>query len=583
MTQHRSHRVPWAAVAALAGLAAGTVRARRRLRALPVLDAADPGAAPAPDGWRLIAADGVDLDDAALIAAVAHAERAGLKVLDLIPARLDTERALGLLRLVDLGGAPRYERTAQARGAGHAVLVAQDVLRRAADLCDPEADLRPGELHTRLRQLKEYASAATGTAIAPGLSVPAADPALRATELRAQGLPPGLVSAAQLAGLALLLRAALADRRWGLAALALYWAQPALILAGPGSPLRPADLPRAVAARPLRSLAAGLRTAAGARPARPGPPPELEELRPYYAAELKAGTERFFEPRRLDCPWCGSAELSVRVRTPDLLQGKPGRFTLEQCGACGHVFQNPRLSLDGLDFYYRDFYDGLGVGGADRVFATMGRSYRARATMLKPFGTPAAWLDVGTGHGHFCDSARGVWPDARFDGLDMAGAVHEAQARGWIATAHQGQFPELAPRLVGRYDTVSMFHYLEHTRDPIAELDAAAQVLSEGGHLLIEVPDPQSRAGRLLGAHWLPWFQPQHQHFVPVANLRRALADRGFEVLAEEHGAAHQSCDFVGAVLLAANRLAPHPYAPWGAYQPTLARRAARAAVRTAS
>ncbi|HWM39011.1 MAG TPA: class I SAM-dependent methyltransferase, partial [Streptomyces sp.] len=248
---------------------------------------------------------------------------------------------------------------------------------------------------------------------------------------------------------------------------------------------------------------------------------------------------------------------------------------------CGHVFQNPRLSLDGLDFYYRDFYEGMGVDGADRVFGTMGSSYRARAGMLKAYGTPTSWLDVGTGHGHFCDSARDIWPATRFDGLDMSAAVREAEARGWVTAAHQGQFPELAAGLVHRYDTVSMFHYLEHTREPLAELDAAAAVLPPGGHLLIELPDPESRLGRILGGHWLPWFQPQHQHLIPVGNLRQALTDRGFTVLAEEHGEAHQACDFVGAVLLTANRLAPHPYAPWGPGTPTRTGRVIRTTVHT--
>ncbi|MER5460004.1 class I SAM-dependent methyltransferase [Streptomyces sp. NPDC002668] len=577
--------LPWAAIVALAGLTAGTVRARRRLRAVPVLDpASESHSTPHPGQWHLISARGVEVDDATVRAAVAHAERTGLQVLDLVPARLDTERALSLLRLLDLSAA-RYHRTADGRGAGQALLIAEDVRRRAGVECDTGPHSRPGpaELHILLKRLKPYAPAATGVAIAPGLAAPPPDPARRAVDLRAQGLPPGLLTVAQLAGLALLVRAAVADGGWGAAAAALYWLQPALVLGGPRTPLRPADLIRATAARPLYSLGSALRTAASDRSGPAGPVAELETLRPGYAAELKAGTDRFFELRRADCPWCGSTRLSVRIRVPDLLQGKPGRFTLEQCGECGHVFQNPRLSLDGLDFYYRDFYEGLGVGGAAQVFGTMGRSYRARAAMLKPFGTPTAWLDVGTGHGHFCDSARDIWPGTRFDGLDMSAAVREAEVRGWVGTAHQGQFPDLAAGLVHRYDTVSMYHYLEHTREPLAELDAAAAVLAPGGHLLIELPDPESRLARILGAHWLPWFQPQHQHLIPIANLRQALADRGFTVLAEEHGAAHQACDFVGAVLLTVNRLAPHPYAPWGPGTATRTRRVVRTVVHTAA
>lgn len=578
MTPSRTRRVPWTAVAVLAGLTAGTVRARRRLAAVPVLDMTVESHP--TDGWHVIAARGVEVDKATLSAAVAHAERTGLEVLDLLPGSLDAERALGLLRLLDISDG-RCARTAQPRGAGHAVLVTDDVRTRAG--IESDDDLITAELHTLLGRLKDYAPASTGIAIAPGLAVPAREPARRAAELRAQGLPPGVVTAAQLAGLALLARAAVKDGRWGAAALALYWLQPSLILGRPDSPLRPADLPRATAARPLHSVHTVLRTATSRGPSQSGPTPEMEALRPLYAAELKAGTDRFFEPRRPDCPWCGSADLSVRTRMPDLFQAKPGSFTLEECGVCGHVFQNPRLSLDGLDFYYRDFYDGLSVSSASHVFGRMSRSYLARAEMLKPYGTPAAWLDVGTGHGHFCNSARDVWPDTRFDGLDMAAEVRGAQDRGWIGTAHCGQFPELAAQLVHRYDTISMYHYLEHTRDPFAELDAAAKVLPPGGHLLIELPDPESRLGRMLGPYWLPWFQPQHQHLIPVGNLRDALADRGFTVLAEEHGAAHQSCDFVGAVLLAANRIAPSPYAPWGPGSATLTSRAIRRGVRTAS
>ncbi|WTS98408.1 class I SAM-dependent methyltransferase [Streptomyces sp. NBC_00096] len=278
---------------------------------------------------------------------------------------------------------------------------------------------------------------------------------------------------------------------------------------------------------------------------------------------MATGTARFFEPRRPDCPWCGFRRLSVRVRVPDLLQGKPGRFTLERCGDCGHVFQNPRLSPEGLEFYYRDFYDGRGGEGAATVFGRLGAAYRGRAEMLRPHAEPASWLDVGTGHGHFCNAARAVWPGTRFDGLDMGAGVREAERRGWVETGHRGQFPEFAVKLAGQYEVVSMYHYLEHTRDPFAELDTAAAVLAPGGYLTIELPDPQSRMAGLLGPAWLPWFQPQHQHLIPAANLRAALADRGFTVLAEEHGRAHQGNDFFGAVALTATRLAPDPDRPW--------------------
>jgi methyltransferase family protein len=294
-----------------------------------------------------------------------------------------------------------------------------------------------------------------------------------------------------------------------------------------------------------------------------------EALRPYYQAELVDGVERFLEPRRDTCPWCRSTDLSVRLRTSDLIQRKPGRFTLEQCGTCRHIFQNPRLTPAGLDFYYRDFYDGLGHELAEGVFNACGRSYRGRVDMLSRFTAPRAWLDVGAGHGHFCRSAREVWPDAMFDGLDLSDTVEEARRRGWIDHSYQGEFVALAGELAGRYDVISMHHYLEHTREPFDELDAAAKVLSAGNHLLIELPDPESSFGRVLGRWWLPWFQPQHQHLIPVRNLVQALTDRGFSAVAIERGAAHQGVDLLFGLVLALIAVAPDPKLPWLATEPT--------------
>jgi SAM-dependent methyltransferase len=288
-----------------------------------------------------------------------------------------------------------------------------------------------------------------------------------------------------------------------------------------------------------------------------------EACRLYYQAELATGVERFLEPRRDTCPWCGSANLSIRLRTIDLIQRKPGRFTLEQCGACRHIFQNPRLTPAGLDFYYRDFYDGLGQEQAEKAFAATGRSYRGRVDMIKRFTTPRAWLDVGAGYGHFCRLAREVWPGARFDGLDLSVSVEEAQRRGWIDRSYLGEFVTLVDKLAGRYDVVSMHHYLEHTREPFDELDAAAKILSTGGYLLIELPDPESLLGPLFGRWWLPWFQPQHQHMIPVRNLIQALADRGLSTVAVERGEAHQSVDLFVSLVLALTAIAPDPQLPW--------------------
>ncbi|MFF4316679.1 class I SAM-dependent methyltransferase [Streptomyces sp. NPDC001507] len=307
---------------------------------------------------------------------------------------------------------------------------------------------------------------------------------------------------------------------------------------------------------------------------------DVEALRSAYQRDLAEGTDRFFEPRRTTCPWCASDRLTTRLRTTDLLQHKPGAFVLDRCQECGHTFQNPRLNETGLDFYYRDFYDGLGEQKMSGTFGGRTKMYQGRARSLVPHdATPKNWLDVGTGHGHFCEAAREVLPGTAFDGLDFTDGVELAAREGRVEHAYRGAFPDLAPELAARYDVVSMFHYLEHSTDPDRELRAAHEAVRPGGHLLIEVPDPESRYGRLLGRWWLPWLQPQHLHFVPVANLRDRLTGLGFTVVAEEHAEAHDPVDLLAAVWLALDHTAPREDAPWLPTPPGAPRKALRAAL----
>jgi SAM-dependent methyltransferase len=547
--------VAWLPVLVLAWTVLAGLRLNARARRLRPL-------APSSEGvvlrYRFVTALGVELDVDTRRAASAYATAEGLDVLDLVPADLPTGRAGDLLRAVDPA---RYRgaRLAPGRGAFQALLVDVGVAERAG-LTRFEG-LDPVELAALTVRLKRYAAASADLAVAPGLRGAVDAPEQRRAVLTAvYGAGTRLLLALPPLGYAALLAGAAVQPVWGVAALLAFCAQPYLVFAG--AAVRPRDLHRAALGRLVLDPLRWARTVAGRwRPA-PGPDP-FAGLADEYAAELAAGTDRFFEPRRDTCPWCGADAISVLLRTGDLIQRKPGRFTLERCGGCGHTFQNPRLSLAGLDFYYRDFYDRLGAEQTEFLFGTGGRSYRGRAELVTGHATPRSWLDVGAGHGHFCNVARDTWPDTVFDGLDMSESIEEAQRRRWVDRGHRGMFPDLAGELAGRYDVVSMHHYLEHTREPLSELDAARKVLHGGGHLLIEVPNPESLAGRVLGRFWVPWFQPQHQHLVPIGNLVRALEDRGFTVVATDRGRAHQPADLTGATALLVNVLAPAPNPPW--------------------
>jgi SAM-dependent methyltransferase len=531
------------------------VRLRGRLEPLEVAPPVEPGST---DGFQVFIAEGATVPDASVSAAIAWADQQMLDVVDLVPVGLPATHAMALGQLLDVGSF-RRSRFDNGRTAGAAIIARNEVASRAGE----EGGERSSPDLVRLAmEFKRLAPVGMAAVAVTGATGPTLDGKTRHAVI-IEALGRGGLIAAMVATpifLALIGWIIFVDPLFGLLALGAWHLQPLIATAG---------------------LAAGFSrivdSSVGRLPheiylfattfLRPWPKslPEDPALRKHYADLIKDGTDRFFEPRRDTCPLCEGTELSVRLRTGDRFQHKDGEFTLEKCGGCGHIFQNPRLNIDGLNYYYKDFYDGLGEQALEAIFAASTDSYPARAEFVRGYSTPKTWLDVGGGHGHFSCSARDTWPDTRFDGLDMSESIDEALRRGWVDRGYRGIFPELAGTEIppDSYDVVSMSHYLEHTREPIDEVAAAARVLVTGGHLMIEVPDPESISGRILNRFWLPFFQPQHQHLVPIGVLERILGEHGFEVVLRHRGEAHQKVDLAGAAQILFGMLSPKPRVPW--------------------
>jgi SAM-dependent methyltransferase len=543
------------------GIVINGLRLRWRLVSLPVLRL--PEHAPEPDADIVVVhVGGGSVDAATRHAAAVHLHVHDVDAVDLVPADLPAEELLDVLRLSNRR-LLRTDPIRPAAGAGQAVVLTRALADRAGIGAGP-AD--PVEVRRVFAQAKRYAPRRVDQALAPDLR---ADPLTAEEHLsvwREQyGRPLGIHLATRVVPAAVAAAVSRATAAGAAAVAAAAAVQPALVTVQTAA--RP---PRRGPVAGAGRLAAAPRRLARAargrwRPERPAhtDPAFIAEAQAAYAGDLALGVDRFRGPELSDCPICGGTDVRARLRAPDMIQCKPGTFRVDTCGTCGTNFQNPQLTPEGLDFYYRDFYDGAGTADTETMFSSDPRPYRRRSQAIAALAAPRRWLDVGGGHGHFCLVAADDHAATTFELLDQSDAVDEAVARGWVARGHRGLFPKLAPELEEQFDVVSMFHYLEHTVDPLAEVDAAWRVLEPGGHYMIEVPAPDCRPARWLGWAWGPWMQPQHLHLLPMQALVDVLEARGFEVVATERRACAQPFDGTWAAFQVLVRLTPGPNAPW--------------------
>ena len=539
----------WGLLAAV--LLADLLRIRNRLTSIPTLRPDE--SEPAPD-LVVVAAPGINVPVPVVESAIAHMKANELRGLELIPGQLSLATAWSMGCHIDRE-AHRTQVSRPGETAVHAFIAPADVLDQ---LGVEEARNSLASFASVAREVRRRLGDAHDLAIAPGLVAAKQNPFFDAGVLEVKlvdSIFPVLVGVPFTVGL--IVMGPLVAPWMGTVTLLLHALQQAVAVRDTGLQIRlpflqgllriPVDVLQWL--QLIRSM--GSATA------------KIEALRPVYTALLADGVERFFMPPVDTCPVCGEGTFGQRFTLPDLFQSKPGRFQLMQCNQCRSWVQNPQLSPEGLAFYYKDAYDGLGERSLDALFGANQALYEQRVDMVCGHIEPKRWLDVGCGHGHMFSRARTMLHDTRLEGLDFGSAVSVGKARGWMDEAHEGLFVDHAADLAGRFDVVSMCHYLEHVTDQRAEMRAAHTALSTGGLLLIEVPDPESVFMRLLGRHWMPWYQPQHLHLVPTVQLAEMLRECGFEPVEWHTGSAHSPNDFLLASVVWLRRFSPNLDVPW--------------------
>ena len=254
---------------------------------------------------------------------------------------------------------------------------------------------------------------------------------------------------------------------------------------------------------------------------------------------------------QLRCPFCLSEDTRELLHVREMAKGTRDVFDYALCGSCG----SPYIAAFPNDIarYYQGYYsfdDGqlpiekswlklALVGIYSRMIVRRELSFAVRSCFRSPsprqmrFLSPnlqaflylgansrARILDVGCGSGQFVRMMQ-LFGYSRATGVDPYVEITPGRAyvnRADIHTVSEG------------YDLILFNHSFEHLTDPEVTLHRCGTILSEGGTVLIHVPNPESREFSKYQEHWWGLHAPYH-YAIPSRRGLESLAKRcGFRI-----------------------------------------------------
>jgi 2-polyprenyl-3-methyl-5-hydroxy-6-metoxy-1,4-benzoquinol methylase len=225
------------------------------------------------------------------------------------------------------------------------------------------------------------------------------------------------------------------------------------------------------------------------------------------------------------CPVC-DARCAPRIDVGD--------FQLFECPACGCWSSDAQVRGAAVSFVPESYFDNA---DHDRD------KWESLFQRLPDHGKGVARvLDVGCGTGAFLRHA-----GLRFDGADLVGIeldaqrVARARAANPKAMIHEGDALEVARRLDGAFDLITLWDVFEHVTAPTSLLSALSRLLAPEGTLYLQTIHEQSlvpAAGRLayrLSAGRLRFpvrrtHEPHHLVFFSRAGLAHAAERAGLHI-----------------------------------------------------
>ena len=232
-----------------------------------------------------------------------------------------------------------------------------------------------------------------------------------------------------------------------------------------------------------------------------------------------------------NCPLCSGINLLKKLECIDHTTSKE-KFTIVSCETCEFTFTNPRPKDNLLGKYYKSDMYISHTNNSKGLFNWMYHTVRKYAigtklNLLKKTSKNKNHLDIGCGTGEFLNACKNAGYNTK--GIEPSELAREQAINNFKLSVSEdtnlGQFQE------NQFDSISMWHVLEHVQLLNKTIEDFNRILSKNGKVIIAVPNHESWDAKYYRDFWAGWDIPIHLWHFSKLSIEKLFHKYNFKLV----------------------------------------------------
>ena len=235
-----------------------------------------------------------------------------------------------------------------------------------------------------------------------------------------------------------------------------------------------------------------------------------------------------------NCPICSGNNLLNKLECIDHSTSKE-KFTIVSCETCDFTFTNPRPKEDSLGDYYKSDNYISHTNNTKGLFNWLYHTVRKYAigtklNLLTKISKNKNHLDIGCGTGDFLNACKNAGYNTK--GIEPSILAREQAIKNFNLSVSGNT--DLDQYNNDQFDSISLWHVLEHIPSLNKTIKDFNRILSEKGKVIVAVPNHKSWDAEYYKEFWAGWDVPIHLWHFSKLSIEKLFYKYNFLLIEEK-------------------------------------------------